>query len=318
MVHIKGTKKIELNMNTKSAVALGKFDGIHDGHMLLIDKLLKCSEEGYTSIVFTFDYRENSVFDVDTMKNIYTSEEKAAIIESFDIDILLEYPFDDEFAAMEPDAFVRDILVSMLHAGYIVVGEDFRFGRNRKGDVGLLKKMAVDYGYQVIAMPKRTSEDHQIISSTLIRRHIAAGNMENVIKLMGRPYSITGSVRKGKQLGRRIGIPTANILPEKGKLYPPAGVYATRIKVVDADMGAFHDSFRFYRGITNIGDNPTVNENGNITIETNIFDFDSDIYGKTIKIEFISYIRAEMKFAGVEALKNQMNKDIELAQKNLK
>ena len=318
MVHIKGTKKIELNMNTKSAVALGKFDGIHDGHMLLIDKLLKCSEEGYTSVVFTFDYRKNSVFDVDTMKNIYTSEEKAAIIESFDIDILLEYPFDDEFAAMEPEAFVRDILVSMLHAGYIVVGEDFRFGRNRKGDVGLLKKMADDYGYQVIAMPKRTSEDHQIISSTLIRGHIAAGNMENVIKLMGRPYSITGRVRKGKQLGRRIGIPTANILPEKGKLYPPTGVYATRIRVVDADMGTFHDSFRFYRGITNIGDNPTVNENGNITIETNIFDFDSDIYGKTIKIEFISYIRAEMKFAGVEALKNQMNQDIKLAQKILK
>lgn len=318
MVHIKGTKKIELNIDTKSVVALGKFDGLHDGHMLLIDKLLKCSEEGYTSIVFTFDYRENSVFDVDTMKNIYTSEEKAAVLESFDIDILLEYPFDDEFAAMEPEAFVRDILVSMLHVGHIVVGEDFRFGRNRKGDVGLLKKMADDYGYQVIAIPKRKSEDNQIISSTLIREHIAEGNMENVIKLMGRPYSITGRVRKGKQLGRRIGIPTANILPEKGKLYPPAGVYATRIRILDADMGMSHDSFRFYRGITNIGDNPTVNENGNITIETNIFDFDSDIYEKSIKIEFISYIRAEMKFAGVEALKNQMNKDIELAQKILK
>ncbi len=318
MIHIKDTKKIELNINAKSAVALGKFDGLHDGHMLLINRLLQYSEEGYTSIVFTFKYKKNSVFDVATMKNIYTSEEKSDVIESFGIDILLEYPFDDEFAAMEPEIFIRDILVSMLHAGYIVVGEDFRFGRDRSGDVALLKKMSDIYGYKVMALPQKTSGDNQIISSTLIREHIAAGNMEDAAKLMGRPYSIMGNVVKGKKLGRKIGIPTANILPEKGKLYPPAGVYAARIRIVDADMDEFHDTFRLYRGITNIGDNPTVNENGNITIETNIFDFDSDIYGKTIKIELISYIRAEMKFADVDALKNQMNKDIDLAQKILK
>lgn len=318
MIHIKDTKKIELNINAKSAVALGKFDGLHDGHMLLINRLLQYSEEGYTSIVFTFKYKKNSVFDVDTMKNIYTSEEKSDVIESFGIDILLEYPFDDEFAAMEPEIFIRDILVSMLHAGYIVVGEDFRFGRDRSGDVALLKKMSDIYGYKVMALPKKTSGDNQIISSTLIRDHIAAGNMEDAAKLMGRPYSIMGNVVKGKQLGRKIGIPTANILPERGKLYPPSGVYAARIRIVDADMDEFHDTFRLYRGITNIGDNPTVNENGNITIETNIFDFDSDIYGKTIKIELISYIRAELKFADVDALINQMNKDIDLAQKILK
>lgn len=318
MLHIKDTKKLKLNIEGKSAVALGKFDGIHDGHMLLIHQLLKYSDEGYTSIVFTFDYRKNSVFDVDTMKNIYTSEEKAAVIESFGVDILLEYPFDDEFAAMKPELFVRDVLVSMLHVGCIVVGEDFRFGRNRTGDVELLKKMSDTYGYKVIAVSKRKSEENQIISSTLIREYIATGNMEYVIKLMGRPYSVTGKVAKGKQLGRSIGIPTANILPKKGKLYPPAGVYATRIRIMDACMGASYDSFRIYRGITNIGDNPTVNQDGNITIETNIFDFDSDIYGKTIKIEFISFIRAERKFADVDELKNQMNKDIELAQKILK
>ncbi len=314
MLHIKGTKKVELNTGGKTAVALGKFDGIHCGHMLLMDKLRKVSNEECPSVVFTFDYQKNSVFDIDTMKNIYTSEEKAAVLETFGVDILLEYPFDNQLAAMKPEKFIEEILVSMLHAGYIIVGEDFRFGKNRTGDVALLKKKAAEYAYEVIAIPKMTSEDGKIISSTIIREQITVGNMEKVIKLLGRPYSITGTVEKGKQLGRTIGIPTANVLPVQGKIYPPPGVYATRIKVID-ETSNIHDALcRRYKGITNIGDNPTVNDDGNITIETNIFDFNTDIYGKQIKIEFISYIRPEMKFGSINQLKKQMNKDIMKAQ----
>ncbi|MGN0395345.1 MAG: bifunctional riboflavin kinase/FAD synthetase [Coprococcus sp.] len=318
MLHIKGTKKVKFDINSKCAVALGKFDGIHGGHMLLLNQLNELSEQGFTSVVFTFDYKKNHVFDVENMKNIYTSEEKAKVIEETGIDILLEYPFDDEFACRKPEHFVNDILVNMLHAAYIVVGEDFHFGKNRSGDVELLKQLAGKYGYRVIAIPKKISENNVIVSSTLIREQIAAGAMESVIELMGRPYSITGQVVMGKQLGRTIGIPTANILPVKGKIYPPAGVYASRIRIMDDISNVFCDSFRLYSGITNIGDNPTVNEDGNITIETNIFDFDDDIYGKKIKVELISYIRPEIKFDGINQLKEQMNKDMNAARKILK
>ena len=154
-----------------------------------------------------------------------------------------------------------------------------------------------------------------MVSSTVIRRKISEGDVRAVIPMLGRPYSMTGEVVSGKQLGRTIGIPTANMLPQDHKLYPPAGVYASRIKIVEGEHAGHEDPFRMYMGITNIGDNPTVNDNGNITIETNIFDFDRDIYGNIIKVELIQKIRGEKKFAGIEELKNQMSNDIDAAKK---
>lgn len=315
MIYISDTRKLQLNSDVSCAVALGKFDGLHEGHMLLVNHLKRLEKEGYTSLLFTFSYKENSVFNVDEMKFIYTESEKKQIAENLNIDIMYEYPFDDRFAAMKPETFVKDILVDMLHAKYIVVGEDYRFGAGRSGDISLLEKLSGKYGYKLIAVPKKCSSNGHVISSTSIRNLINKGNMKESAMLLGRPYSITGNVIKGKQLGRTIGIPTANVMPDSKKIYPPAGVYATRIRIVDADIDKGYDPYRYYRGITNIGDNPTVNDDGNITIETNIFDFDMDIYGKTICIEFLEFIRPEMKFSGIDELAGQMKKDIDYARK---
>ena len=150
-----------------------------------------------------------------------------------------------------------------------------------------------------------------MVSSTVIRKNISEGDVRSVIPMLGRPYSMTGEVVSGKQLGRTIGIPTANMLPEERKLYPPAGVYASRIRLIRGSHAVHEDPFRVYMGITNIGDNPTVNDKGNITIETNIFDFDRDIYGKVIKVELIEKIRGEKKFGSLDELKGQMANDIE-------
>lgn len=309
MIHIKDTKKVQLNSAERTAVALGKFDGIHQGHMLLIEQVLKLQRQGYMGVVFTFDMRDNHVFDVSNMKTIYTSDEKAQVVSDTGIDVLVEYPFDDAFAATEPKAFIRDILVDMMRAEYVVVGSDYRFGRDRKGDVDTLIKYSDEYGYKVIVIDKLAQND-EVVSSTVIRKNISEGNVKAVIPMLGRPYSMTGEVVSGKQLGRTIGIPTANMLPEDHKLYPPAGVYASRIRMIHGAHGCHEDPFRVYSGITNIGDNPTVNDKGNITIETNIFEFDKDIYGDIIKVELIEKIRGEKKFGSLEELKNQMSKDI--------
>ena len=173
-----------------------------------------------------------------------------------------------------------------------------------------LKSHAEEYGYKVIVIDK-LEQDDEVVSSTVIRRYISEGDVRAVIPMLGRPYSMTGEVVSGKQLGRTIGIPTANMLPQDHKLYPPAGVYASRIKIVKGEHAGHEDPFRMYMGITNIGDNPTVNDNGNITIETNIFDFDRDIYGQIIKVELIEKIRGEIKFGSLDELKGQMANDIE-------
>ena len=216
MIHIKDTKKIQLNSTERTAVALGKFDGIHQGHMLLIEQVLKLQKKGYMGVVFTFDMRENHVFDVSNMKTIYTSDEKAQVVSDTGVDVLVEYPFDDAFAATEPKAFIRDVLVDMMRAGYVVVGSDYRFGRDRKGDVDTLKDYAGEYGYKVIVIDK-LEQDDEVVSSTVIRKNISEGDVRSVIPMLGRPYSMTGEVVSGKQLGRTIGIPTAN-MPRR--LYP--------------------------------------------------------------------------------------------------
>lgn len=310
----------------RTAVALGKFDGLHEGHMLLVRRVLELQKQGYTGVLFTFDMKENSVFDVESMKTIYTSGEKSRVCEDTGIDMMIEYPFDDSFAHMEPEAFVRDVLSGMLCAAYIVVGADFRFGRDRSGDVDTLKKYAAQYGYEVCvveklaiagALPAGAEIKPHTVSSTAIRGLIAKGAVESVIPLLGRPYSMTGKVECGKQLGRTIGIPTANILPERHKLYPPAGVYASRIRIDRKEHDATYDTYRTYYGITNIGDNPTVNDSGSVTIETNIFDFGGDIYGDEIRVELLWRERGEKRFDSVDELTAQMNRDIEKVKEKL-
>ncbi len=306
MLHYFDNKNIDIQTENGTAVALGKFDGFHIGHMLLIDEVMSLQNKGYTGVIFTFDMKRNSVFNVDNMQNIISSDEKRELAEKLGLNVLVEYPFDDEFAGMEPEEFVRDILAVMLHAKFIIVGEDYRFGRNRAGDINFLKKFEEKYGYSVISVDKKKIGDITV-SSSYIRSLINVGNVSDAAKFLGRAYSMTGGVVHGRELGRTIQVPTANILPQKGKIYPTSGVYASKIYL--------HDGRTFY-GITNIGDNPTVSDERRVTIETHIFDFSENIYGKKIKVELLYFIRPEKKFKNIDELKNQMLADINFA-KNL-
>ena len=283
----------EINIK-KSAVALGKFQGIHKGHMLLIDKIVSLARsEGLESVVFTVN--------PGVEKNIFTTEERHNILEKLNVDIDIECPMTEDIKNMSCDNFIREIIVDKLHAAYVVVGEDFKFGHLRAGDVDTLKDYGLKYNFEVVSFEK-LKIDSRIVSSTLLRSYIQSGDMINVSKYMGREYFISGDVIYGKQLGRTISFPTANINISECKLLPKFGVYKTFV---------YLDGKR-YEAITNIGNNPTVSDDLTVKSETHILDFDRNIYGRNITVYFEDFIRPEMKFDTIFDLKKQINKDISI------
>lgn len=286
-----------------TAVALGKFEGIHRGHQLLLDEIIKQKKNGLQSVVFTFDMPPGSVLKGERdYQQIYTKEERRLILERQQIDILIEHPFTREFASLEPEDFVRKVLIEKTGAKSVVVGTDFRFGRKRSGDIYLLEKLSRSCNFQLIVMDK-LKVDHEDVSSTRIRRLLEKGEMEGTCQLLGRPYSVVGPVVHGKALGRTIQIPTVNQIVVHEKLTPPNGVYVSRI----------HTAEKSFYGVTNIGVKPTVEEHAVKGIETNIFDFDQDIYGQIIEVELLHFHRPEMCFSSVDELRGQMTADISFA-----
>ncbi|MGN0152217.1 MAG: bifunctional riboflavin kinase/FAD synthetase [Wujia sp.] len=276
----------------KTAVALGKFQGLHRGHMLLIDKILSLAAEGMTSVVFTINMPSD--------RTIYLPEERYSILEDKGVDVVVDCPFTDAFASMSPERFVREVLIDKLHASYVVVGKDFKFGYNRQGDIDRLVEFGIKYGFRVIALDK-LSVDDRIVSSSYLRTLIESGDMESVSRFMGRDYMVSGYVRHGKQLGRTIGFPTINMIPDCSKLLPVCGVYESYLMM---------DGRRF-KGITNIGDNPTTDTDGAIRIETHILDYTGDLYGKKLELYIRRFIRTEKKFHNVDELKQQIERDKE-------
>ncbi len=274
-----------------SAVALGKFEGLHKGHMLLLNKIAELSEENkFTSVVLTVNVPSDKVINI--------PKERFSILESTGIQIAAECEFSSEFAKMEPEDFVKKILVDRLGAKYVVVGEDFRFGCKRSGDVNTLIKLGERLGFCVIAFEKLMI-DNITVSSTLIKKMIEKGDMEQVSLYMGRDYSISGKVIHGKRLGREIGFPTANIIPDKNKLLPADGVYSSCV-CIDNVM---------YKAITNIGQNPTTDTDRITRVETHIIDYSGDLYGRDITVSIKSFLRSEIKFNSVNELKIQLEKD---------
>lgn len=287
-----------------SAVALGKFDGLHKGHRALIEKLKESEKEGLKSVVFTFTRAPKELLEHERQKYILTSFEKRLFMEKNGIDILIECPLSEEILSMEPEKFIEDILCKKLTVKRIICGEDFRFGHNRSGDTELLDKICMKYKYEALVI-KKLKYNKRDISSTYIREAISKGNIELVNELLGYPYTVIGVVVDGNKLGRTMGFPTANLIPEDDKLLPPNGVYRT-IAVVDE---------KEYRAITNIGTRPTVNGENIITIETNLVDVSIDLYEKTIELHFFEFIRPEKKFGSMEELKMAVFKDIDYCRK---
>ena len=284
------------------AVTIGKYEAIHKGHQILIQHTEKYKEKGLYPVVFTFDVHPNVRFDDEAVKLIYNNTEKENILSEHNIEYLIEYPFDDTIINMSPREFFEEILVNKLNAKAVIVGEEFRFGNKRSGDVSTLKSLGEEHNVIIDVVEKQCVEEHKI-SSSEIREVILKGNMEFATKLLGRPYSITGEVVHGKKLGRTIGMPTINIVPDSLKIIPPRGVYTSKIKIDD----------KIYGGVSNIGVKPTVDGTGLLGLETYIFDFDADVYGKTVTVELLHFQREEKRFADIEILREQMNKDKEEA-----
>ena len=290
-----------------TAVTLGKFDGLHLGHKQLIHLATSYKEQGLKAVMFSFLLHPENLFSDKEFELIYTEEEKLFHLNQMGIDALVSYPFTEETRSMDPMDFIKEILIDKLDAKVIIVGNDFRFGFERRGDVALLKQYADTYGYQVIACEKKKWKG-DIISSSAIRRALKAGDMEAVSAMLGQPYSIRGEVAHGRKLGRTIGIPTVNLIPSSSKLLPPCGVYATKTLIKGVP----------YLGVTNIGYKPTVGEEEFIGVETFIFDFSGDLYGELLEVEFYDYIRPELKFGSLEELITKMKEDIVLTQRYFK
>lgn len=287
-----------------TAVTLGKFDGIHLGHQQLINQAISYKEQGLTAVMFSFLLHPDNLFSDKEFELIYTEEEKLVKLNHCGIDVLISYPFTEETRSMDPLDFIKEILIDKLDVKVIIVGNDFRFGYQRKGDVDLLKQYEEVFGYKVIASEKRKWKN-EVISSSAIRHALKEGNMESVNAMLGKPYTIRGEVIHGRKLGRTIGIPTINIIPQATKLLPPCGVYATKT-LID---GVYHP------GATNIGYKPTVGADEYIGVETYIFDYDNDLYGEMLEVEFLYYIRPEMKFGSIEELMTRMAEDMVITRK---
>ena len=297
MQYIHNTFDFKIEEDT--VITLGKFDGLHRGHELLMENLLNWREKyRYKAVVFTFDIPpRQQVNGVDT-RVLTTNEEKRAIFERSGVDYLIECPFTPEVMCMEPKAFI-EWMVNALHARCFVIGNDFRFGHNRAGDYEVLRQYAVEFGYEVVVLDK-IQEDGRDISSTYIREEIGQGHIEKANNLLGYEFFAKSMIIHGKQLGRTIGIPTINMEFPPEKLLPPNGVYVTRV-LMD---GVWH------KGVTNVGCKPTVSDSHLIGVETHILDFSGNVYGKEAEVCFLHYIRPEQKFASIEDLQAQMERDV--------
>jgi riboflavin kinase/FMN adenylyltransferase len=282
-------------------VTTGTFDGVHLGHQKIISRLKDVAKEvDGSTVLLTFSPHPRMVLfpDDNELKLLNTLPEKIELLEKYGVDHLIVYPFTKEFSRLTSIEFVRNILVNSIQTKRLVIGYNHHFGRNREGSFEHLKEYGPLYGFEVEEIPAKDI-DHIQISSTKIRNALLIGDVKTATTYLGHIYSLTGTVVKGKQLGRTIGYPTANLqVTDSYKLIPGDGVYAVKIK---------HKNI-FYGGMLNIGNNPTVEGKGK-SIEVNIFDFDKMIYGDEATIYFIERLRDEVKFNNLEELKEQLAKD---------
>ncbi|MCI6638321.1 MAG: riboflavin biosynthesis protein RibF [Bilifractor sp.] len=292
----------EYNGTDPCVVTLGKFDGVHKGHRKLIARVKEIAREhGWRTAVFTFQVSPQVCMGARRPKMLMTNEERKEVLRELDVDLLFECRFTEKIRAMEPEDFVREILLERLHVSAVVMGTDFHFGKDRAGNSEVMKQMGEKYGFVVEVLSKERYQGKEI-SSSYIREELALGHMEKIAELMGQPYFITGEIVHGRHLGHTLGFPTINQIPDPVKMTPPWGVYYSRTLVAG----------RWYPGISNIGMKPTVGGTA-VGLETYLFDCSLDLYGQTARVELLSFRRPEEKFADIDELKEQMDRDIQAA-----
>jgi riboflavin kinase/FMN adenylyltransferase len=291
-----------------NAVTIGNFDGVHLGHQAMLAKLTaRAASVGALPTVLTFEPHPREIFTPQDAPTRLTSlREKLEILKGLGVAHVHVCRFTKEFAALSPEDFVRRILVDGLKARYVLVGDDFRFGARRAGDFDLLMVYGEKFGYTAEAM-HTVEAAGQRASSTAVRETLAAGDMAGAAQLLGRPYSISGRVVGGDQLGRKIGFPTANILLKHNR--PPLkGVFAVRVQGLGKPD---------WPGVANLGTRPSVHPNGNPTLEVHLFDLDRNLYGHHLRVEFLHKLRDEAKFPDFGALVAQIDKDAKQARELL-
>ncbi len=299
----------DYNQIKPSVVTIGTFDGVHVGHQKIIHQLVDIAQKDQLqALVLTFFPHPRMVVQNDaTIKLINTIDEKAAKLESFGVDHLVVKEFTKSFSRLTALEYVRDVLVNTLQVKHIIVGYDHQFGRNRTANISDLKEFGEFYGFQVTEIGAQ-EVDEVTVSSTKIRTALLEGNIKIANTYLGYPFILTGTVIRGKGLGRQINFPTANIhIEEPYKLIPKAGVYLVKTQW----------QFTTVYGMMNIGTNPTVSETDETHIEVHFFDFNNDLYDAVLQLELLDHLRNEIKFPSIEALKSQLEEDKILAKNRI-
>lgn len=298
------SKTTEFHIEEPTAVAIGKFDGVHLGHRRILRALTEQKARGLRSAVFTFDPSPAVFFSGGQAKELCSREEKRRLFNRLGVEVLVEFPMNAQTAATPPEDFVRRILTAQMQARFIAAGSDLSFGERGAGNFALLRKLAPECGYtsQTIRKVKVNGEE---VSSTRIRALVEEGNMEAAAAMLGEPYHILGPIAHGNEIGRTIGVPTINQLPEAGKLLPPFGVYYSEVEIAG----------RVYPGMTNIGVKPTIGrrpgeQERRVTAETYLYDYSGDLYGKEALTSILTFRRPERRFSGLEELRETMEQDL--------
>ncbi|WP_443937941.1 bifunctional riboflavin kinase/FAD synthetase [Pedobacter sp. MW01-1-1] len=329
--HLSDFKKLD-----NAIVTIGTFDGVHFGHQKIIKQLVaKAKADGGESVILTFFPHPRMIIDPENqhLKMINTINEKARILQSLGVDHLIITPFTRDFSNQSPEDYIKNILVNTIGTKHIIIGYDHRFGKDRAGNLTDLKAAGIQYGFSVEEIMEQDIHD-VAVSSTKIRASLLSGDVSLAADYLGYPFSIFGRVIKGDKIGRTIGFPTANIFVEETyKLIPGDGIYAVTVELEAESLKVKDESERLekeglqpatpnaqqvtsntqivtYKGMAYIGQRPTINGMTR-NIEVNIFDFNQEIYGQDIQMNFLTFLREDVKFTGLEALTLQLQKDKE-------
>ena len=297
--------KPALYSKVPTVLTFGKFDGVHIGHQKIFSSVFRISEEeGLRSAVLSFTMEKDSFFLQGRKDMLSTEDEHFTRLKNAGFHEVYLYPLTIEAARMSPEDFVRLILIEALKVKYLVVGTDCSFGYKGVGNVELLESLQEKYGFQLTVVDKvltvNPAGEEVEVSSSYIRKALEEGRVEEAAELLGREYSINGTVVHGKAIGRSLSFPTANIFPKEGKLTPKEGVYYTRVMALGEE----------YDAMTNIGRNPSISAENPLTIESHLLDFDRDIYGEKIRVSFVRRIREQKQFPNLEDLKAQLKTDL--------